>query len=786
MPGITDYGPVSVPDGTIELRVHGVSGTPPESLLKASPVLIEGTLKAGFHRHAPSAEPMTAASSGVREAYAWGGLTSGSRISSALRLLLLPFSLVNVAGWMLPGVTDPNDNAPTRPTDMASASRRAATHALVTRLLAVCLTAYVTLGATWVATVAVERITTRYDFPLLRDAAAQARFTMLAVLALIAVWVLAARRTALAPKQPSQPTAETARVAQAPVMAPAKHGIDISDLWKGTQVTRRLSGVHAAIAIACAALLTSAALGPGTKWTALGSWLAWLAIAIAALGLFALLSTGAWGRRVAAAVRVAAIPMALIATGLTLAPHGVALTQTQMLKHVGRALTQGMASLAAAVLVLVLAQVIVGPRGGPFAGRLYASSFTVIGFGTAITGISGLAVIITWILSGRDVAAFVTGLAQTVAIIGLVSCSVAAIVILLQLNAASQLASVDWFVRLHNTIAHARGAIVSGACVFAVGANVVAATYLLKGGVDAPANLQDGQRGWASWGWFVIAAVATSIVAARLKSWTARIVATIVGAVALTIGALYAAAVVAAVIAHSSPTDYVQVILALSDQWLVATAVLAALVAPMAAVIGYMWRGSRDQSTRRSVGVVWDLVSFWPRQFHPWAPPPYTDTTGPELAARVQKLARESGAHTVIVSAHSQGAIIAFVALSQLQSQSEPAAQGEARVCLLTYGQLLDAHYRWLFPWLFNPHSFATLDEQLQSRWINLHRITDPLGHSVRTIAATDPARDREIASDLLLNMGPTLRPKTLNHGDYWYSQAVYEESLRQLARTDD
>jgi len=334
----------------------------------------------------------------------------------------------------------------------------------------------------------------------------------------------------------------------------------------------------------------------------------------------------------------------------------------------------------------------------------------------------------------------------------MVACSAAAIIVLLRLNAASQLASVAWFTRLHDTVAHARGAIVTGACVFAVGANAVAAMYLTRRAVISPAGLAEGEGGWASWGWFVIAAVAASVVAARLKSWAARIIATVVGAVAA------------------------------SDQWFVVTAVIVALVTPIAAVLTYMWRGSKDESTRRSVGVVWDLVSFWPRQFHPWAPPPYTDTTIPELADRVRDLSRDSGAEAIVVSAHSQGAIIAFAALSRLAADADGLGAGDARICLLTYGQLLDAHYRWLFPWLFNPGSFRELDTQLGGRWINLHRTTDPLGHPIRALAETDATRDVEIATGLQLALGPTSPPKTLNHGDYWYSKAVFQTALERLA----
>jgi hypothetical protein len=79
--------------GVTELRVHGVGGTTPGALLgDLAPQQVAGDGVAGFYRTAD-----------VRgrhvEAYSWGGLTSrgGTRV---LWLLLLPFMLANLAGWM--------------------------------------------------------------------------------------------------------------------------------------------------------------------------------------------------------------------------------------------------------------------------------------------------------------------------------------------------------------------------------------------------------------------------------------------------------------------------------------------------------------------------------------------------------------------------------------------------------------------------------------------------------------------------------------------------------------
>ena len=70
----------------VELRVHGVSGTPPEALLGCPTEFLDevaGDKSAGFYRRQPWVDD--AMSRGrprawrkVLEAYSWGGLTSGS------------------------------------------------------------------------------------------------------------------------------------------------------------------------------------------------------------------------------------------------------------------------------------------------------------------------------------------------------------------------------------------------------------------------------------------------------------------------------------------------------------------------------------------------------------------------------------------------------------------------------------------------------------------------------------------------------------------------------------
>src|ERR1700738_1569515 len=92
-------------ESVVQLRVHGVSGTPPEAMLRYPPELIDqvsGDSAAGnYRRRDNSATDAPTAPLRNEEAYSWGGLTSG-KASRGLWLLFLPFILINTAHWMVP------------------------------------------------------------------------------------------------------------------------------------------------------------------------------------------------------------------------------------------------------------------------------------------------------------------------------------------------------------------------------------------------------------------------------------------------------------------------------------------------------------------------------------------------------------------------------------------------------------------------------------------------------------------------------------------------------------
>src|SRR6478735_5218340 len=143
--------------GDVEIRVHGVSGTPPEELLdRTAAERVSGDRIAGFYRPAAPDQrgdvPRGAENdqgADAREAvdrapwlegYSWGGWTSGAK-SRALWLVLAPFALVNVAPRMLaPDRGDPSLPPPRRSIRLTVAG--------LIRVLAASLTVTLVLGVT--------------------------------------------------------------------------------------------------------------------------------------------------------------------------------------------------------------------------------------------------------------------------------------------------------------------------------------------------------------------------------------------------------------------------------------------------------------------------------------------------------------------------------------------------------------------------------------------------------------------------------------------------------------
>jgi pimeloyl-ACP methyl ester carboxylesterase len=134
----------------------------------------------------------------------------------------------------------------------------------------------------------------------------------------------------------------------------------------------------------------------------------------------------------------------------------------------------------------------------------------------------------------------------------------------------------------------------------------------------------------------------------------------------------------------------------------------------------------RFTAIRRIVGVVWDVGTFWPRRFHPLAPPAYAERAIPELVGHVTTLVESQGKGVVIVG-HSQGAVLSLATALQLNGV-EP-----HRLAALTHGSPVGRYYRRFWPGVFGGGLAAGVasswaDGGGGERWWNAFRLTDPIG----------------------------------------------------------
>jgi hypothetical protein len=198
--------------------------------------------------------------------------------------------------------------------------------------------------------------------------------------------------------------------------------------------------------------------------------------------------------------------------------------------------------------------------------------------------------------------------------------------------------------------------------------------------------------------------------------------------------------------------------------------------------------------------VLWDLGTFWPRATHPLAPPCYTERVIPELLKRVGHLAPHDD-DLVVLSAHSQGTVIAAALVLQLSPEDR------TRVRLLTYGSPLQRLYARYFPAYFGslalqrvgavltPWSIpagAPIGDGLAWPWRNLFRPSDPIGGAVfyrYPITVDDNADVDWQLMDPAVDPSPgdPAWPRAYGHSDYFRDPAfttaliLLETTTRQV-----
>jgi hypothetical protein len=698
-------------DTPVELRVHGVGGTTPDILLRhPHPEQVAGDDTAGFYRRPDSNE---------LEAYTWGGITSRSG-SRALWLLLLPFALANAAGFMLPPGND---------------TRLRVARGLI-RVLALSVTV---LAVLWAGGLGLDLIAfqcggssvctsrhwwlTFFEGPYFADRPVRRVVVGLLIpVSLIALWRLATRftRTRYEDAFTSEPV-EIERALEGDLAAQAT--LADRQFWHSPRFGARLASGHFAAATSALAAAT--------------------AYAIQSLRVRAGFDVG-----VEAVLFVIGL-LILIGAIATVAFDGQG--PTWALSRAGWILLAGVA---------VVGLVRPGPAN-PSPGDLPGYSRLAL-----VTGLLALviAVVLLLVLAEESTQRWKPVATAALALWALIS-----------LLAGSHVRLADWlgdrvvdptqegqatifYSNGYDWFALASLALVSGAIL----AVVIAAIWLWRRAHSAenveavareypgvPADME-GLR-WIR-----------SIIRARSVARLSDEAATALGVLlAVVLGATLAFYGIRVFTTGSPFGAFVR----LPDAWrrLVPLASWVGSMLPIAG-LAMMYSSFRSPGTRRRVGVIWDVITFWPRWYHPLAPPPYSARAVPELGIRLRRLTGDGAA--VTLSGHSQGSVLAAASLARLP------AEIRARIALLTHGSPLRRLYGLFFPDYFGANELSALADRIDGRWINLFRATDaiggPIGIGDRHVP--DPVSAERQPGDPL----PPVRGHTFYQGD-GYDQAIAE-----------
>ncbi|WP_315904047.1 hypothetical protein, partial [Streptomyces fulvoviolaceus] len=190
-------------------------------------------------------------------------------------------------------------------------------------------------------------------------------------------------------------------------------------------------------------------------------------------------------------------------------------------------------------------------------------------------------------------------------------------------------------------------------------------------------------------------------------------------------------------------------------------------------------KASRDTPSRGLIGIVWELGTFLPRAAHPFSRLCSSERTVPDLAWRMASWLAEPG-RRILVSAHSQGSMLAVAAIWQLDRAARQ------RVHLLTYGSPLERLYGRLFPAYFGPGQLRAFHADVAG-WRNLWRATDPIGGPVRVDQGVGTEVDREVRDPLSLGRSREhpLPTPVRAHSGYQDDPDFEEERIRLLEQGD-
>ncbi|HEY8979463.1 MAG TPA: hypothetical protein VIU15_07765 [Streptomyces sp.] len=741
VPGPAEPPEEAAPAAALELLVHGVGGSSPEKMLDdPRTVRVTGDETAAVYRRADDADAETRPGARpdrpIPEAYVWSNLTSGNG-TRALWLLLLPFMVVNLAHWMRPAAR--------------SGTRAVRLYGLLVRLAALSLTVLLVAAACEVA----------LDLTAWQCAGTRAcaeRHTWLGFLEPGGWWGRPGRRLALAAFVPAALVAllwylshRTWRAYESQEPLPRTDDADTATtlsrpgFWYGRRLVSRLRAAHTA-----AGLLTVAA----TVATA-------AARQDHANGSATLLD--AFGYVLEAALAAGAVSVVWVVCGRGRTEERL---DHKIDRHLVRRLPLGSLALLACALVYASWS----RPGWTSTGRL-PGDVTFGGIAIAQGAVVVALAVVARVLYARDAEhrSALRGLGGPAVV--MLACALGGV---MSGGVAQRVA--DWLdgtggvlpgppvlLTWQASVIPAVLVVVLAFCAL-LGQRAMSRAKAQEPHVEKEYGIEDGDPARTR-------AIARARAMASLTDRAPLLVGVTSGATLL----LGAAAVVGALVSGRTPVGAAAGTYPFVEGAARMGQALGSWLIGFAFLMFVTWgrRAYKDPHARRTIGILWDVGTFWPRAAHPFAPPCYAERAVPDLTWRMTAWTRETGGRLVI-SGHSQGSVLAAAAAWQLA----PADRG--RVALLTYGSPIERLYGRWFPAHFGPDSLKALHADVDC-WRNLYRLTDPIGGPVRL-----PDVDCAPFADPLEYGRTTLHPlpaPLLGHSDYQADPHFARERGRLLKR---
>ncbi len=819
-------------DNIVELRVPGVSGAPPQELLGCPPEMLQqlsGDKVAGVYRCRPcSRTSNNGATPPETEGYYWGGLTSGAA-TRALWLLFLPFVLINLAHWMLPAST--------------TGRRAPAVAVTILRLLGLAFTLTLMLASAevvmdvigWQCGSVTHCAAHLGPASFLRNMprGRQLMFTAIPIAAMPVALVFFGRSNPQAPVPPVHRSAHAAAQRHSappdPAVTSGRIPLAEKNFWNPDESVKRLRACHV---MAWTSGLGALTLGPPIQYlehsglrvtclALLGVHLAILALSVGATAWTRL--TGRGGKTADRLtgpmgwiqwVSLGALLATLAVVAFTKPAHdgGLPPAPTPM-----PGLQYGINVLLSSEIVLLVALFVFTARCTHGWGRavtaplrafrwplhaLHGDSVagTPAGFTPSLDGLAApfVATIALAVAGGfsagvglwaaqlvgtpvRSAAAAACEIGSRAKVLGSGGAQVDA---LFDACDAKQRAQFPALPANFETLVDEYGAdtpIILPPGYFAAAIVFSALVLLLVALVAAVRLLYVPRRARAITDRVIkdyrgnpdreARDRALAVAQARVLASLTDVIPPVLAGFAVTAIAAFAALTL---VGGVGGFDRLPV-------WLpgLSTACVAMLSAAAAGVVGLAVVAMRDREKRRMIGVLWDVITFWPRANHPLTPPCYGERTVPELVGQLSYLVSDS--RRLVLTGHSQGSIIATATILQADTAGLP------HIGLLTFGCPLRRLYARNFTAYFGFNTVEAVRGREPKRWINLWALTDPIGSWALTdgnVVMADALKkvDCRLLDVTSLDREPRGNyPPICGHSGFW-TRPEYHEAVGILA----